>query len=85
MKPPIRQVLLQTSLFIVQFNKRYLNIFMEFFMKNQLHTNAFVVKSFSSVVSSTIIFIIFSDFLMVGQILLSPQVKRSVVAERLKT
>ena len=85
MKPPIRQVLLQTSLFIVQFNKRYLNIFMDFLMKNQFHTNAFVVKSLSILLSSTIMFIIFSDFLMGCQILLSPQVKQSMVAERLKT
>ena len=85
MKPPIKQVLLQTFLFIVQFNKRYLNTFINFLMKNQFHTNAFVVKSLSSLLSSTIMFIIFSDFLMVCQILLLPQVKQSVVAERLKT
>ena len=42
MKTPIKQVLLQTSLFIVQFSTRCLNIpSWTFFIKNQLKTDAF--------------------------------------------
>ena len=55
MKVPIRQVLLQTSLFIVQFSKRYLKTpSWDFLIKNQLQTDAFVAfgKYLSSVPST---------------------------------
>ena len=56
MKARIRQVLLKTSLLIAHFSKKIReNIFMDFFMKNQLQTDAFVafVISLSGVLSTS--------------------------------
>ena len=56
MTAPIRQLLWQTFLFIVQFSNRYLKApSCSFLMKNKLQTDAFVafVKSFSSVSSTS--------------------------------
>ena len=55
MKTPIKQVLLQTSLFIVQFSKRCLKISSWTFIKNQPKTDAFeaFVKSLSRVPSTS--------------------------------